>query len=73
MTYTAATARMERLTREVQAAAERLNRIDAEALVRIGKNLRAFEDGDLAGWEAAGVLSVNVDELITMIERLTRP
>jgi hypothetical protein len=44
---------------------------DEATLARIARNLAAFNDGTLTGAEAAGVLSVNVDELLEIIARLT--
>lgn len=78
MTYAAATARMDRLTRQVEAAADHLAAYDASVVRRVGENLADFQDAahandgrSMAEW--AGVFSVNVEELLGLIERITRP
>jgi hypothetical protein len=67
------TSRTERLHRVITAAAARLHAIDAEIVSRAGTNLAAYNDGHMTIPEAAGVFSVNVEELLEIIERLTRP
>lgn len=73
MTYAAATARMDRLTRQVEAAAAELTGIDAEIVRRAGDNWRAFQARELIGPAAEGTLSANVEALLGVIERITRP
>jgi hypothetical protein len=72
MSMRAATARNARLQRKVQAAAERLHAIDAATVRRVAGNMADHEAGRLSGAEAVGVLSVNVEELLDIIERLAR-
>jgi len=45
---------------------------DEATIRRIAGNLAAFRDGSLTPVEAAGVFSVNVDELLEIIERQAR-
>ena len=66
------TARNERLIRKAHAAAEHLNAIDAALVKRAGDNLAAFHNRELTGPEAEGVLSVTVESLLDIIERLSR-
>jgi len=73
MTSTNITPRIERLRRLADLAASHLYADDAEAIHRISRNLIAFERRELTGPEAEGVLSVNVEELLEIIELLTRP
>jgi len=73
MSMTAAIARNERLRRQVDAAAAHLHAIDAATIRRVGGNMADHEAGRLSGAEAVGVLSVNVEELLEIIERLARP
>jgi hypothetical protein len=68
-----ATTRTERLQRITAAAAAHLSAIDAELLRRCAANLAAADAGELSIPEAAGVFSVNVDELLSLVERLARP
>jgi hypothetical protein len=72
-TTTSTTSRTERLHRVITAAAARLHAIDAATVTRAGINLAAYSDGHLTMPEAAGVFSVNVEELLEIIERLARP
>lgn len=67
------TTRTQRLQRATTAAADHLHAIDAELLRRCAANLAAADAGKLSIPEAAGVFSVNVDELLMLVERLTRP
>jgi hypothetical protein len=46
---------------------------DEATMERIARNLAAFNEGTLSGAEAAGIFSVNVDELLEIIARLSGP
>jgi len=59
------------LDRIAPGASVKLDTLDESTLRRIAGNLAAFNAGTLTGPEAEGVLSVNVDELLEMIARLT--
>ncbi len=53
-----------------------MDQIDAQIVARIRKNhadYRAVVSGQVNYAEWAGILEVNVDELLRVIERLTRP
>lgn len=75
------TTRIERLQRIVTAAASHLDAIDNATIERVAANLAAYETTPLEqriqqpDFQAqfAGVFSVNMDELLDIIERLSRP
>ena len=50
-----------------------LTATDAAIVERCARNLKASRAGQLTVTEEAGVFSVNVEELLEVIERITRP
>lgn len=50
-----------------------LNAIDLATVNRVGQNHAAYRKGEIRIEEWAGLASVNVEELLEIIERLTRP
>ena len=69
---TTATPRNERLARKIDLATAHLHAIDAALVRRAGDNLAAFQNRELTGPEAEGVLSVTVESLLDIIERMSR-
>ena len=67
---TTTTPRNERLARKIDLATAHLHAIDAALVRRARENLAAFQNRELTGPEAEGVLSVTVESLLDIIARL---